>query len=331
MPPPGFVPPPSGGVPAPVGQPSPVSPDGFHRPSRPRPSRRSLVAAGLGLAAAVVAAFVLLGSSSNSTVDPIAQAATVSSHAPGYRMHMSLSMTSSVFNGAITGYGDAVVDPRDHAVSSSFALDFSALPQAAQALGGTTMSMDMIVDGQVAYLKLPEALLGAIPNLGDKPWVKMNLAKATGIPGLSSLGNDPTTSDPGQMLQYLHAASDGVTNEGQQQVDGVQTTHYRAELSLDRLTANVPSAERDAVQQALSKLRQATGSTDLPVDVWIDAHQLVRRTVLSMSLHVNGGPSLQETVVADLTDYGPQTRPTLPPADQVQDATGLLSGAGHSG
>ena len=135
------------------------------RPSRPRPSRRSLVAAGLGLAAAVAAAFVLLGSSSNPTVDPIAQAATVSSHAPGYRMHMSLSMTSSVFNGAITGYGDAVVDPRDNTVSSSFALDFSALPQAAQALGGTTMSMDMIVDGQVAYLKLPQALLGAIPNL----------------------------------------------------------------------------------------------------------------------------------------------------------------------
>lgn len=280
-------------------------------------SRKTVAAGGLGLLVAVLVAFLLLGSSSNPAVDPIAQAATVSSQAPGYRMHMSLSLTSSAFSGAITGYGDSVIDPRHHAASTSFTLDFSSLPAAAQVLGATTMSLDMIVDGGAAYLKLPHALLGAIPSLGDKPWLKLNLDKATGIPGLSSLGNDPTTSDPSQVLQYLNAASSSVTNEGEQRVDGVQTTHYHADLSLDRLTAGVPAADRPAVQQALSKLRQAAGSAEVPVDVWIDAHRLVRRTALSMSLHVAGGPSLQETIVADLTDYGPQPRPVLPPADLV--------------
>ncbi len=308
-----------------------------HEPARPergrvrRPSWRSLVAAGVALAAAVVAVFVLFGSSSNPSVSPIAQAATVSSRAPGYRMHMSLSMTSSAFNGAITGYGDAVIDPRDHTASMAFAIDFSSLPQAAQAFGSGTMRVETIVDGQDTYVRMPQALLSAIPSLGAKPWIKVNLAKAAGIPGLSSLGNDPTTSDPSQMLQYLRAASNGVTNQGQQRVDGVQTTHYHAELSLDRLTADVPSADQAAVQQALSKLRQAIGGAEVPIDVWIDAHQLVRRTAMSLSLHVTNGPSLQETVVADLTDYGRQPRPTLPAADQVQDATSLLSAAGVSG
>jgi len=296
-----------------------------------RPSPRTAVLAGLALLAAVFGVFVLFGSSSNPTADPIAQAATVSSQAPGYRMHLGLTMSSSAFPGAITGYGDAVIDPRHQSASTSLTIDFSAVPQAAQALGGTAVTMNVIVDGRVAYLKLPQALLDQVPSFGDKPWVKMNLAKTSGIPGLFSTGGDPTTSDPGQMLRYLSAASDSVTNEGSQRVDGVQTTHYHAQLSLDRLAAHVPAADQAPIQQALSKLREATGTTGLPVDVWVDAHQLVRRTAVSMSLHVAGGPSLQETVVADLSDYGPQPRPAIPPAGQVQDASGLLSAGGLTG
>jgi hypothetical protein len=297
----------------------------------PRPSRRGFVAAGLGLAAAVVAAFVLLGSSSNPTVDPIARAATVSSHAPGFRMHMSVSLSSSAFGGSITAYGDAVIDPRDHAGSMSFVMDLSSVPQAAEVLGGGTLRLDMIMNGQDIYVRIPQALLAAMPSLAGRPWFKMNLTKAVGVPGLSSLGNDPTTSDPRQILQYLSAGSDGVTNEGQQRVDGLPTTHYHAQLSLDHLTAGLPSAEQATVSQALAKLRQTTGSSDLPIDVWVDAHQFVRRIAMSLGLHLPGSQSLQETVVADLTDYGPQRRPTLPPADQVQDATSLLSSGGLSG
>jgi hypothetical protein len=271
--------------------------------------------------------FVLFGSSSSPAVDPIAQAAAVSSSAPGFRMHMSFSVTSSAFAAPILGSAGAVVDPREHAVSMSLVMDFSQLPQAAQALGGTTIRMDMVLNGQVMYMRLPQALLDKAPNLGGKPWIEMNVAKLTGIPGLSALGNDPTTSNPGQMLQYLRAASDGFATVGQQQVDGVLTTHYRAQLSLDRLAADVPSADRALVQQALSQLRQATQSQDLPVDVWIDAHHLVRRTIMSLSAQTPNGPAVQETITADMTDYGPQPRPTLPPADQVTDLSRLVAGA----
>lgn len=330
MPPPGFVPPPGGdGGPAPVRESAPLTP----RNRFQRPSRRGLVAAGLGLAAAVVAIFLLFGSSSNPTVDPIAQAATVSSETPGYQMHMSFTLTSSAFTGPITGYGDAVVDPAHHAVSSSFSVDYSALPQAAQVFGPTsTMRMDMIESGRDVYLRLPQALLAAIPNLGDKPWIKMDLAKLTGVPGLSSLGSEPASTDPAQVLQYLEAASDGITDDGQQRVAGVETTHYHANLNLDRLAADAPPAYQGALEQALTKLRQTVaGTTDMPVDVWIDAHHLVRQTAMSLSLHPASGPSVDETVVADLTGYGPQPAPSLPPADQVQDASALESSGGLSG
>lgn len=323
MPPPGYVPPPSGGGPTSIPRASATVP----ARSRP-PGPRRLIGAGLGLAAAVAAVLVLFGSASSQVTDPIAQAATVSSNAPGYRMNLSLTMTSPAFSAPILASGSAVVDPRDHAVSMSIAFDFSQLPQVAQSLGSTTMQMRMLLDGQVMYMKLPQTILNAAPTLAGKPWIKVNLAKVTGIPGLSSLGNDPTTNDPSQMLQYLRAASDGVTAEGQQQVDGVQTTHYLAQLSLDRLPGGLPPADQAAIQQALSKLRQATQSQDLPVEVWIDAHHLVRRMAMSIALNPPTGPALQETATADMSDYGPQPRPTPPPADQVKDLSSLASLSG---
>jgi hypothetical protein len=243
-------------------------------------------------------------------------------------MTLNVTMTSPAFGGPVLASGDAVVDPRDHALSMSMLIDFSQVPQVSQALGSPTMQMDMILDGESIYMQIPPALRSAAPQLGGKTWIRMNLAKLTGVPGLSSLGNDPTMSNPGQLLQYLRAASGGVTNEGRQRVDGVPTTHYHAELSLDSLATNVPAGDRAAVQQALSKLQQATNGQGIPVDVWVDAHHLVRRMSMVISLAPPTGPALEETVTADLTDYGQQPRPTLPPADQVTDLSSLAAGAG---
>jgi hypothetical protein len=320
VPPPGHLPP-AGHVTA--NAPAPAPPHSVRR--RRTPSK--LIAGGLGLAVAVALAFLLFGSTSTPVADPIAQAATLSSGAPGYRMSLSVAMTSPALQAPITASGDGVVDLRDHAASMSIAIDFSELPQAVQQLGSTTMQMGMIVDGNLIYMKFPQALANAVPSLSGRQWIKINLGKLAGVPGLSSVGNDPTLSDPSHMLQYLRAASDSITNEGRQQVDGVETTHYHADLSVDRLAANVPAAEKDAIEQALSQLRQATQGQDFPTDVWIDAHHLVRRMVISFAFNSPNGPTLQETATADLTDYGPQPRPTPPPSDQVQDLSSLV-GAG---
>jgi hypothetical protein len=282
----------------------------------------------LVLAGAACLVFVLFGSTNSQVTDPIAQAATLSSNAGGYRMNMSMTISSSALPAPVTASGRGVVDLRDHAASMSMALDLSELPQAVQALGSSTMRMGMILDRDVIYMNFPQGVANELSNLGGKQWIKLDLAKVTGLPGLSSLGNNPTMSDPSHMLQYLRAGSDGVTAEGQEHLDGFWTTHYRAELSLDRLAANVPPAERAAAQQALSKLQQATQTHDFPVDVWVDAHRLVRRMVMSIALRLPNGPAMDEAVRVDLSHYGPQARPTPPPADQVQDLSGLANGAG---
>jgi hypothetical protein len=289
-------------------------------------SRPKVFVGGAGIAAALALVLMLFASAGTPVNDPIAQAATLSSSAPGYRMHLGMVMTSPVLPAPITASGSAVVDLRDHAASMTVAIDLEQIPQAAQALGSSTLQMGMVLDGYVLYMKLPRAVAAAVPGLAAKPWLKLDLAKLSGLPGLSSLSNDPTMSDPTRMLQYLRAASDSVSKEGSQIVDGLETTHYRAELSLDRLAGNLPAAERTQIQGELSKLQQVTNTHDFAVDVWIDGRHLVRRMVMNLSLHSPSGPTIDETVTADFTGYGPQPRPSIPSSDQVQDVSSLASG-----
>lgn len=271
--------------------------------------------------------FFFLGSKgTHLSSDPVAQAATLSSSVAGYRMRMSLEMTSSELS-PVTATGKGVVDLRDRATSLSLAMNLGDEPQVVQALGSSTLHMDMVTDGAVVYVKLPSALTSAMAA-GGKAWVKIDLTKLAGIPGLSSFGSNPTTSAPSDVLQALRSVSDSVVADGGQRVDGVETTHYRAELSLEHLVGAIPSADRTAVQQALSTLAQATGTDEIPVDVWVDSQHLVRRFEMSMDLSAPAGPTMTETVKVDLGDYGPQRQPAIPPSDEVQDLSGLASSVG---
>ena len=186
-----------------------------------------------------VLAFLLLGSGGTQLGSPVAQAATLSSSTPGYRVHMWMQTTSSALDAPITATGNGVVDLRDHAIAMSLAMDLGDDPQVIQQLGSSTMRLDMVLDGATAYVKLPSSLTSALG--ASRPWVKLDLAKLSGIPGLSSLTDGPSTSDPTQALEMLRSASGSFANLGQQQVDGFQTTHYRLDMSVDRLADNLPA------------------------------------------------------------------------------------------
>jgi hypothetical protein len=319
VPPPGYEPPQAYGS-----APTPASPPVVLSPATRRPARSKLVAAGLALLVAVGVAFVALGSTNSPVTDPIAQAATLSSGTPGYRMNMFLTISSPSESTPISASANGIVDLRDNAASMSFAIDLSQEPQAEQELGSTTMQMGMVLDQGTMYARFPQAVINALPSLGGKPWLKVDLSKMAGVPGLSSLDNNPTMSNPSHVLEYLRAASDGVGDEGTQVVDGALTTHYSAVVNLDQLSANVPAVEQASVERVLSELEQTTGMHAFPINVWVDAHHLVRRVEMAMSMHAGGGEAVQEDMTVDFSDYGPQQRPSPPPADQVTDLDSLI-------
>jgi hypothetical protein len=279
------------------------------------------------VAAVAALAFLLLGSGGTQLGSPIAQAATLSSSTPGFRMHMSLQISSSALSSPITATATGVVDVRDHAGALSMVMDVGDEPQVVQQLGSSSLRFDMVTEGTTAYAKLPSALTNALGTSG-RPWLKVDAAKLSGLPGLSSLASGPTTSDPSQTLQMLKSVSGSVVNLGPQRVDGFQTTHYRAGVSLARLVDNLPSADRSAAQQAFSSLQQALPNGELPMDVWIDGEHLVRRITTSLDLSLPTGANMQETATVDFSDYGPQSPPATPPADEVFDASSLAGAAG---
>jgi hypothetical protein len=305
-------------MPGPLGSDPPPAPASARPGARPR-SR--LVASAGGVAVLAGIAFAVFGSTTSNLVDPVALAATHSASAPGYRVRFSLEMSSSALATPITMAGSGIVDSRDRSASMSLSASFPGNPQVIQQLGSSTLTLDEIVAGTTVYMKLPAALTSQIA-LAGKSWIAVNLAKLSGIPGLSSLGGSPMSSDPSQMLQYLRAASDSVVSAGRERVNGFETTHYRAELNLSRVLSALPASDQAAAQQGLSAIEQQLNVGDIPVDVWIDAHHLVRRMTMTFDATVANGSTLAETMTMQISDYGRQQRPTPPPAEQVVNVGG---------
>jgi hypothetical protein len=82
-------------------------------------------------------------------------------------------------------------------------------PQVIQQLGSSTLRMEMITAAGAVYVNSPRQRPPALPTSG-RQWVKVDLAKLSSIPGLSSLTGNPTTS----VLRSLRSVSGGVVDEG---------------------------------------------------------------------------------------------------------------------
>jgi hypothetical protein len=274
---------------------------------------RTLIAAVGAVVALAAAAYVAFGSSSNGVVDPVAAAAIRSSQAPGYRETMAMTMTSTG-GMQVTANGTASVDPSTHLAQINMAMDFPNSAQLVQALGSDRLRFTEVVDGTTVYMKLPSAVMGQLSSVG-KSWISVNLAKLANVPGASSLLDSPS-SDPGEMLEYLRAASDSVVAEGRQMVDGVQTTKYQATVDLNRVADSVPSSDQPAAHAAISEMEQEGAPTSYPVDVWVDANKLVRKFEMSLNT-TTSGQSVDIGIVANIVNYGPQTQLAPPPSSDV--------------
>jgi endonuclease YncB( thermonuclease family) len=293
---------------------------------RRRAARTAVVAACgvLALAAAGCGSSGSGGGIQPAAAQAIRTAATTSTGAQGYKLNLSMKISSPALPTAITATGNGAFSPRNRTGTMTIDMNLANIPGAAQQLGSSDMKMNEVIDGTTFYVQLPAFLASKLP--GGKPWMKIDLAKAgaaAGIPGFSSLLGGSSQNDPSQFLQYLRAAGGSVTTVGSERINGVSTTHYQTAINLDRVGSQLPSASRAAAQQAISSMEKLTGLHSIPVDVWIDGSHLVRRMSISFTEHV-GGQALALQMQIDIPEYGPQPAPTVPPADQVGDLTAML-------
>ena len=133
-----------------------------------------------------------------------------------------------------------------------------------------------------------------------------------------------TGTDPSQFVDFLRAVSASTKRVGTQTVRGVQTTHYRALIDLDRYPRLVPAAQRATARRTVSTLESAVGRHTMPIDAWVDGRSLVRRLAMTLSECLSGA-HLRFGMTMDLFGYGPQPKPQLTSSGEVYDLTPLLT------
>ncbi len=298
--------------------------------------RHARAAAALAAVLAPAALLAGCGSSSNSSassasssappkISPadLARAADVSTKVAGFKLVMTLQ-ENLPGAGSISMNGSGSFQ---NSHSGSMNLDLS-VPQAA-AIGLGHMQMSIVLANGTMYMKMPAALASKLP--GGKQWMSIDLAQVMklggGGAGLSSLtSSDSQMSDPTQYFTWLRAVSAGsIESLGTATIDGVQTTHYHADVDISKLTGAVPAAQRPAIQKLMSQLSKISSTSALPIDVWIDSSDFVRQIVLTENLMIKGHAG-SVAVQEDFPEYGPQPAPPIPPADQTMDLSSLAGG-----
>lgn len=188
--------------------------------------------------------------------------------------------------------------------------------------GGTVKAL--LLNG-TEYLQVPAAARSQIP--GHKAWVSVNLNRVSqaklgaSFSQLASVGND----NPTQALSQLQAVSGNVSRMGSATVAGVPATGYRAQLSLMKVAAKVQAKEGAKAAQAFRQEIKALGTSTLPVEVWIDAHHLVRQIRYQVPIPAasTGGASGSGKAVLTMTftSFGAPFRLGPPSANQTADIT----------
>jgi hypothetical protein len=290
------------------------------------------------LLAALVAAVAVVatGCGSSSVAIPeltsFASVAQKSSSADSARFSMNLSMTMPGTSRplAFTAEGgfDTPAQRSQLTVDlSSFAELFKSL---GSSLGGTTSGdlgspadwkLEAIQDGKTAYIHFP-LLAKQLPP--GKTWImgdakELSSADAGQMSQFGSLAG----TDPRDVFGMLKAVSGSIESVGTEKIRGVETSHYRATIDLAKVEKLVPAAQ----QQSLGSLGQSarqSGVSELPLDIWIDADQRVRKLSVDLDAKQPGtDQSVKASLVVELYDYGTTLDLKLPPADQVVDASTL--------
>jgi hypothetical protein len=176
------------------------------------------------------------------------------------------------------------------------------------------------------YIKTPDTAADGGPLPDGKTWMAMpdSATSASALLGIGGGGGDPA-----DLLASLTAMSSGVTSLGPATLRGVPVTGFAFKVDPAKAAGKAPSADRASLE-ALGKL---FGAAEIPVDVWVDGHNLVRQEKLTLAVPGGtGAPGGTHLVITtDFYDFGVPVRVSAPPASQVFSEESLDPGAAASG
>ena len=157
--------------------------------------------------------------------------------------------------------------------------------------------MELILLDKMMYLKSPD--LGT----GDK-WLKVDLSDPNSLFGMIGKATDPEV-----MFKAMEAPKK-LELVGTEEVDGVETNHYRITLDPAKYLAAMefPAAMADMMPK------------ELVTEMWVDGDDLPRK--FSQTLEVPsaaGGKPTSTTSEGTYSDFGTDVEIEAPPADEVTE------------
>jgi hypothetical protein len=217
--------------------------------------------------------------------------------------------------------------------SMSFSFTATGLFDFASSRGSLSMQQpigmtELFVPPNV-YIRFSSADGPSLP--AGKTWfvVSDGMLGGTGAAGAALGGFSPFggSADPGDLLKSLTGMAGSVKKAGTATIRGVTVTEYQVNIDPAKAAARLPSSQRASFRQFAATL----GSGAIPVDVWVDSQNLVRRIQVSLHLPDSGAPSgARLTESTDFYDFGVPVRVAAPPASQVASMSQIAGSTGKN-
>ena len=169
------------------------------------------------------------------------------------------------------------------------------------------LELHLVGDRDTIYLEVPEARRAAA---GGKQWVALDAAQFRS----TSVGR----ASPLSFLDQLATVGNDVQTVGHNTVDGVATTHYKANLDVGKALKDIPALSGMASQLPAPGV--------VPIDVWVDHDGRARRLRETFSVQ-----SVSIIGEMNVTDYDNAPRIDLPAAADARRAADINEAIGIIG
>jgi hypothetical protein len=235
--------------------------------------------------------------------DAVARAAAKTAHVGSVKADIAISSSS------VNGTGSGVFD-NDKRGTGKLSL--------AVRTRGQSVAVDTIMQGTVLYMRSDVFRQAGLP--AGKEWVRLDLAKLARQQGVDLGSLMSSNPSPSGGLAYLRGSGGEVEKVGKEKVQGVETTHYKTTINLERAAERATGRARESIRRVI----QVSGVKRIPVEAWIDGDGYVRK----MAYTEHSGRRQSAKITMELHDFGAHVAIASPPSSKVIDFQDLLQPPG---
>ena len=234
-------------------------------------------------------------------------------------LHQELEMSMSAAGEDLSFSGESDVDNVHKRIDMTMDMGL---------LGG---EMQILMDGGVIYMRSP-----VFEDVGTE-WVSLDPSKMDPAAAAQFGGFGMGTTDPSAYIGLFAGVFD-VKASGEQELDGVSTTHYVGTIDLakvlegfsDVVGKDVDAATKEQLEMAVKQFSVLGIDKKIPFEIWIDEDGLPRRQRITMDFGdlVPGTEEASMEMTVDFSDFGEPVDIEIPRRSEVTDVTEEMAGAG---